>query len=68
MCKNRWKKPSGFRYPAHRYGDVNHDVVYAVLHNDLHWLTNFNRKSRSGFSNETNPVNKPGYTSDAEVP
>ncbi|KTG25151.1 hypothetical protein AUR66_16430 [Haloferax profundi] len=29
----------GFRnILAHRYGDVNHDVVYSVLHNDLHWF------------------------------
>ena len=35
----------GFRnILAHRYGDVNHDVVYAVLHNDLHWFDQFQQK------------------------
>jgi len=26
---------------AHRYGDVNHDVVYDALHNDLRWFEQF---------------------------
>jgi uncharacterized protein YutE (UPF0331/DUF86 family) len=33
----------GFRNVlAHRYGEVDHDVVYEVLHEDLHWF-NFKR-------------------------
>jgi uncharacterized protein YutE (UPF0331/DUF86 family) len=32
----------GFRNVlAHRYGDVNHDVVYDVLHEDLRWFGRF---------------------------
>lgn len=35
----------GFRNVlAHRYGDVNHDVVYTVLHNDLHWFEKFQQE------------------------
>lgn len=35
----------GFRNVlAHRYGDVNHDVVYEVLHTDLHWFERFQRE------------------------
>ncbi len=35
----------GFRnILAHRYGDVNHDVVYAVLHDDLHWFEKFQQE------------------------
>lgn len=26
---------------AHRYGNVDHDVVYDVLHDDLHWFERF---------------------------
>jgi uncharacterized protein YutE (UPF0331/DUF86 family) len=26
---------------AHRYGDVNHDIVYDVLHDDLRWFDQF---------------------------
>ena len=26
---------------AHRYGDVDHDVVYEALHNDLRWFEQF---------------------------
>lgn len=32
----------GFRNVlAHRYGNVDHDVVYDVLHDDLHWFERF---------------------------
>ena len=32
----------GFRNVlAHRYGDVDHDVVYEALHNDLRWFEQF---------------------------
>lgn len=35
----------GFRnLLAHRYGDVDHDVVYQVLHEDLHWFERFQRE------------------------
>ena len=40
----------GFRnILAHRYGDVNHDVVYAVLHNDLHWFEQFQQEIAQWF-------------------
>ncbi|MCG1008323.1 type VII toxin-antitoxin system HepT family RNase toxin [Halorubrum lacusprofundi] len=40
----------GFRnILAHRYGDVNHDVVYAVLHNDLHWFDQFQQEIAQWF-------------------
>lgn len=32
----------GFRNVlAHRYGDVNHEIVYDVLHDDLRWFERF---------------------------
>ncbi|UPV75231.1 DUF86 domain-containing protein [Halorussus limi] len=35
----------GFRnILAHRYGDVNHDVVYDVLHDDLEWFNRFQQE------------------------
>lgn len=35
----------GFRnILAHRYGNVNHDVVYDVLHDDLHWFEQFQQE------------------------
>lgn len=35
----------GFRNVlAHRYGDLDHDVVYDVLHEDLHWFERFQRE------------------------
>lgn len=35
----------GFRnILAHRYGDVNHDLVKTVLHEDLHWFENFQQE------------------------
>ena len=40
----------GFRnILAHRYGDVNHDVVYTVLHNDLHWFDQFQQEIAQWF-------------------
>ena len=35
----------GFRnYLAHRYGDVDHDLVYDVLHEDLEWIDRFQQE------------------------
>jgi uncharacterized protein YutE (UPF0331/DUF86 family) len=35
----------GFRNVlAHRYGEVDHDVVYEVLHEDLNWFERFQRE------------------------
>ena len=39
---DRLTEAVGFRNVlAHRYGDVNHDVVYDALHNDLRWFEQF---------------------------
>jgi len=41
----RMEEAVGFRNVlAHRYGDVNHDVVYAVLHEDLQWFEKFQQE------------------------
>lgn len=35
----------GFRnHLAHRYGDIDHDLVYDVLQNDLKWLDRFQQE------------------------
>ncbi len=35
----------GFRNVlAHRYGEIDHDVVYEVLHEDLHWFKRFQQE------------------------
>lgn len=35
----------GFRnILAHRYGDIDHEVVYDVLHNDLRWFERFQQE------------------------
>lgn len=35
----------GFRnILAHRYGDVDHDIVYDVLHDDLQWFERFQQQ------------------------
>lgn len=40
--QEKMEEAVGFRnILAHRYGDVNHDVVYEVLHNDLYWFERF---------------------------
>ncbi|WP_135827121.1 type VII toxin-antitoxin system HepT family RNase toxin [Halorussus ruber] len=40
----------GFRnILAHRYGDVDHDIVYDVLHDDLQWFTCFQQELAQWF-------------------
>lgn len=40
----------GFRNVlAHRYGDVDHEIVYDVLHDDLHWFERFQRELAQWF-------------------
>lgn len=40
----------GFRNVlAHRYGDIDHDVVYGVLQEDLHWFDRFQREVAQWF-------------------
>ncbi|QSW98219.1 type VII toxin-antitoxin system HepT family RNase toxin [Haloterrigena alkaliphila] len=35
----------GFRnHLAHRYGDIDHDLVYEVLQDDLEWIDRFQRE------------------------
>lgn len=35
----------GFRnILAHRYGDIDHEVVFDVLHNDLRWFEQFQQE------------------------
>lgn len=29
---------------AHRYGDVDHEIVYSVLHDDIHWFERFQQE------------------------
>ncbi|ELY29367.1 hypothetical protein C499_05900 [Halogeometricum borinquense DSM 11551] len=48
--QDQMEEAVGFRnILAHRYGDVNHDVVYAVLHNDLHWFDQFQQEIAQWF-------------------
>ena len=43
--QRRIEEAVGFRNVlAHRYGEVDHDVVYEVLHEDLHWFKRFQRE------------------------
>jgi len=43
--QDKMEEAVGFRnILAHRYGDVNHEVVYAVLHDDLHWFEKFQQE------------------------
>ena len=44
---------SGFRNVlAHRYGSVDHDIVYDVLHNDLHWFEQFQQEVAQWFKQQ----------------
>jgi uncharacterized protein YutE (UPF0331/DUF86 family) len=37
--RERMEEAIGFRnILAHRYGDIDHEVVFDVLHNDLRWV------------------------------
>lgn len=42
----------GFRNVlAHRYGDIDHEVVYTVLHEDIHWFQRFQTEVARWFRN-----------------
>ncbi len=42
----------GFRnHLAHRYGDVDHDLVYDVLQEDLQWIDQFQQEIATWFRN-----------------
>lgn len=52
--QDKMEEAVGFRnILAHRYGDVNHDVVYTVLHNDLHWFEKFQQEIAQWFQQRT---------------
>jgi uncharacterized protein YutE (UPF0331/DUF86 family) len=39
------QEATGFRnILAHRYGDIDHEVVYDVLHNDLYWFERYQQE------------------------
>jgi uncharacterized protein YutE (UPF0331/DUF86 family) len=38
---------------AHRYGTVDHDIVYTVLHEDLHWFEQFQQEVAQWFQSRT---------------
>lgn len=43
----------GFRNVlAHRYGDIDHGIVYDVLHDDLHWFKTFQQEVAQWFQQE----------------
>jgi len=43
--QDKLQEAVGFRnILAHRYGDVDHDIVYDVLHNDLKWFERFQQQ------------------------
>jgi uncharacterized protein YutE (UPF0331/DUF86 family) len=51
--QEKMEEAVGFRNVlAHRYGDVNHEVVYAVLHNDLHWFDKFQQEIAQWFQQQ----------------
>jgi len=48
--QQKMEEAVGFRnILAHRYGDLNHDVVYDVLHNELHWFDQFQQEIAQWF-------------------
>lgn len=48
--QSKLEEAAGFRNVlAHRYGDVNHEVVYEVLHNDLQWFEQFQQEIAQWF-------------------
>lgn len=43
----------GFRnILAHRYGDIDHNIVYHVLHDDLKWFESFQQEVAKWFQQE----------------
>lgn len=51
---DRLTEAVGFRNVlAHRYGDVNHDVVYDSLHNDLKWFEQFQTEAAQWLQSHT---------------
>lgn len=51
--QKRLEEAVGFRnILAHRYGDVDHDVVYDVLHNDLEWFEQYQQELAQWFQQQ----------------
>ena len=43
--RRKLEEAVGFRNVlAHRYGDVDHEIVYEVIHEDLHWFERFQQE------------------------
>lgn len=43
--QDKMEESIGFRnILAHRYGDIDHEVVFDVLHNDLRWFEQFQQE------------------------
>lgn len=48
--QHKLEEAVGFRNVlAHRYGDVDHEIVYDVLHEDLHWFERFQQEVAQWF-------------------
>jgi len=48
--QEKMREAVGFRNVlAHRYGDVNHDIVYDILHDDLCWFEQFQQEVAQWF-------------------
>jgi len=52
--QEKMEEAVGFRnILAHQYGDVNHDVVYDVLHNDLQYFEQFQQEVAQWFQHQS---------------
>jgi uncharacterized protein YutE (UPF0331/DUF86 family) len=48
--QSKMEEAVGFRNVlAHRYGEVDHDVVYDVLHGEFHWFEQYQRELAQWF-------------------
>jgi len=51
--QEKMEEAVGFRnILAHRYGDVDHDIVYDVLHEDLRWFEKFQQELAQWFQRQ----------------
>ncbi|MDG5778921.1 HepT-like ribonuclease domain-containing protein [Haloarculaceae archaeon H-GB2-1] len=52
--RRKLEEAVGFRNVlAHRYGDIDHDVVYRVLHDDLQWFETFQQELAQWLQQQT---------------
>ncbi len=50
QTQEKMEEAVGFRnILAHRYGDVDHEIVYDVLHDDLRWFEQFQQELAQWF-------------------